>query len=664
MVPQPSTMRAQAYENALNTSALELKYAQNTHTVDIISKDEDIRRLRFDVHILEDDCDELRDLLQQEEDRSDAFEKLVNENLARAEDAEAALVEVEAELRAREQDGLRLEAEAQALRGARQDNTAVLTEKLALTRELSVLKPELEHLKAQAESIEQLLSDKLALQRQLTEIQCEVENARREAKRALAKRINTGFEIAQEEQLDDLKKQLAKEKRARERAEEATEDAQGDMDVNDIRKQLSREKKAREKLEEELAAMQENTQIEDVRKDLLKEKKTKQRLEDVVETLQAELDKERKTAARAAKRANGNAGADDQAEELRQELAKEKKERQRAEKNVQKAAEEHEAQQATLNDKLNQFRRKLKDTKDRLKEAEAQLTAAKEVAPPAVKKAPAKPAAKAAAAKAPAVINAKKRSAATMDPDTSALGTPGDGPAVKRGRKAAGVGDKSTFSITPFLNRTMSTDVERDGSDAEAQSPAANKAPAKTALAPAASSKANAQPTKKPAVQRKLKLPVMAVVAEEDEDVHTQGQENAKPAAGMKIKTKVTDGTEHVSSKPKPRKSLVDFETFRQQDARVTQVQPKKRKLGGLGKTLFDEEEEALTTTKAGFGSRALFGTKGYGVLAGGKKGSSLIGKSSGVGRSVLLSAADGSGFQFSPLKRSRKVNLDDTLRG
>ncbi|KAK6442266.1 hypothetical protein LTR95_001485 [Oleoguttula sp. CCFEE 5521] len=660
MVPQPSTMRAQAYENALNSSALELKYAQNTHTVDIISKDEDIRRLRFDVHILEDDCDELRDLLQQEEDRSDAFEKLVNENLARAEDAEAALVEVETDLRAREQDGLRLEAEAQALRDARQDNTAVLTEKLALTRELSVLKPELEHLKAQAESIEQLLSDKLALQRQLTEIQCEVENARREAKRALAKRRNTGFEIAQEEQLDDLKKQFAKEKRARERAEEATENAQGDMDVNDIRKQLSREKKAREKLEEELAAMQENTQIEDVRKDLLKEKKTKQRLEDVVETLQAELDKERKTAARAAKRADGNAEADDQAEELRQELAKEKKERQRAEKNVAQAAEEHEAQQATLNDKLNQFRRKLKDTKDKLKEAEVQLLAAKEAAPAPAKKATAKPAAKAATAKAPAAVNAKKRSAATMDPDASALGTPGDGPAAKRGRKAAGVGDKSTFSITPFLNRTMTTDVERDGSDAEAQSPAAKKALAKKALAPAASGKINA----KPAVQRKPKMPVMAVVAEEDEDVHLQGQENAKPAAGMKIKTKVTDGTENVSSKPKPRKSLVDFETFRQQDARVTQVQPKKRKLGGLGKTLFDDEEEALPATKTGFGSRALFGTKGYGVLTGAKKGSSLIGKSSGVGRSVLLSAADGSGFQFSPLKRSRKINLDDTLRG
>ena len=100
-----------------------------------------------------------------------------------------------------------------------EDTAAALTEKLALTRELSVLRPELEHLKAQVASSEALTVEKLALQRQLSDINCEVENARRETKRALAKRRNTGVEIAQEEQLDDLRKQLTKEKRARQRAE-------------------------------------------------------------------------------------------------------------------------------------------------------------------------------------------------------------------------------------------------------------------------------------------------------------------------------------------------------------------------------------------------------------------------------------------------------------
>ena len=88
-----------SYQQILHSSALELKYAHSTHLVDIISKDEDIRRLRFDIHILEDDNDELRGLLLQEEDRSDAFEKLVNENLGRAEEAEAQLQELETDLR-------------------------------------------------------------------------------------------------------------------------------------------------------------------------------------------------------------------------------------------------------------------------------------------------------------------------------------------------------------------------------------------------------------------------------------------------------------------------------------------------------------------------------------------------------------------------------------
>jgi len=97
-------MPAYDYSQSLDTAALELKYERSRHLVDIIAKDENIRKLRFEVHVLEDDCDELRDLLAKEEDRSEKLEKIVNGNLVRAEEAEAALQDLEDEVVNREQE--------------------------------------------------------------------------------------------------------------------------------------------------------------------------------------------------------------------------------------------------------------------------------------------------------------------------------------------------------------------------------------------------------------------------------------------------------------------------------------------------------------------------------------------------------------------------------
>ncbi|SMR54657.1 unnamed protein product [Zymoseptoria tritici ST99CH_1E4] len=684
MAPQTSRL----HEQALHTSALELKYERSCNLVEIIAKDEDLRRLRFDIHILEDDNDELRELLAQEEDRSDNFEKLVTEHLARAQSAETRLQDVEDVLREKEQEVGTLHAESRALQLSAADSEAFLTEKLALTRELSVLRPQLEHLKAQAACTEALMTEKLELQRQLSDTQCEMENARRDAKRAMAKRRNTGVEIAQEEQVEQLKRELAKEKRARQRAEEAADVTQMDVGLDDVRKELAREKRARQKAEEELEAAQENTQVEDVRKDLLKEKKAKHKLEAQIESLQAELEKEQKAAARAAKRADGNANADDQAAELREELAKEKKERVKAEKAVQKAADEYEAQRATLDDKLGQFRTKLKATKEKLKETEQELAEAREQAT-ANRAQPAKKTAKTTAA---GKANPKKRGAAAFDADATTLGTPGDGPAAKRGRKAeAGVGNKSTFSITPFLNRTTSilpdespaVDVDEEEvseNDKPAASPSV--APTKKTKQPLAPSDANLPIKPKPRA-RKAKAPatLLEIVKEEtsEVDVHAQGQENANgPAAAKKVATKTSDGPEDAPSKDlvakkKKRKSLADFQNFnlepevskkKKKSATSTVTgNTKSRKLGGLGKTLFDEEDEASAPTK-GLPGRGIFAGRS---LLGGKKAAGLLGGAKGgrggVGSSVLMTAGDGSGFMFSPLKRKRG-GLDDTLRG
>lgn len=660
------------HDHSLQSAVLELKYERSSHSIDIIARDEDVRRLRFDMHILHDDNDELRDLLTQEEDRCNSFEVLVNENLARAEEAEARLQDTEADLRAREQELGTLRAETKALQSSAADLETNLTEKLALTRELSILRPEVDHLRAQAVFSEALLTEKLELQRQVTNIQCEMENAKRDLKRAHAKRRNTGVEIAQEEQVDELKRQLAKEKRARQRAEEAADTTQMDTNVTDVRKELAREKRARQKAEEELEAVQENTQVEDVRKDLLREKKAKSKLEEKIESLQEELDRERKAAARAAKRAEGNAEVDSQLDELRQELSDEQKERARVEKTMQKAADEFQTQKATLEEKLSQFRTKLRSTKENLKQMEAELASAREEAASAPVES------RRSAKTAPMAKNGMKRSGAQFDADATQLGTPGDGPAQKRGRKAAGaVGEKSTFSITPFLNKTTSIVTESPEADADeaeednqteiAPSPTLKAAASKKKqpLAPVSASTSNIQKKAAPR-QRKQKavVPTLEMVTEESEDVHSQGQENAnKP---QKVKTKTTDGSDtekpaEVKRKKKVRKSLVDFASFNP-EPEVKKKEKKSRKLGGMGKTLFDEEDETTGPTKT-LPGRALIGGRGFGTLgAGAKKVGGFLGASK-IGSSMLMVAADGSGFQFSPLKR-RRGNLDDTLRG
>nr|XP_023927809.1 intracellular protein transport protein USO1-like [Quercus suber]POE91519.1 hypothetical protein CFP56_14627 [Quercus suber] len=669
MVPAPAytastNVHEKLYTQSLNSHALELKCERQATIVELLAKDEDIRQLRIDIHVLEDDYDDLRNLLTQEEDRSDKFEQLVNSNLLRAEEAEGQLQQITEELRIRENDLATLEAEKNALRHTTADATAALTEKLALTRELSVLKPELEHLKAQAASTEQLMTDKLALQRQLSEIQCDVENARREAKRALAKRRNTGVEIAQEEQMEDLRRQLAKEKRARARAEEAADVSQADLHVDDVRRELAQEKRARQKAEEKLEEAQSATQVEDVRRDLLQEKKLKDKLYDQVENLQIQLEKEKKAAARAAKRADGISNADEQAEDLREELAKEKKARgvaekraEAAERNAEKAENQMiadvETKKAAL-DKLDQFRSKLRTTKDRLKEVEAEL----ELARAATTKAPTK---KTSNGKPP-----HKRNAAQMDTDATTLGTPGDGPATKRSRAAAGVGDKSTFSITPFLNKTTSVINGSDDEEAETGSPAAAKTRKPLSQQPA--SKSNIPP-KAPVASRKPKAPQLEMVTEERDDDDDDEEAGQESAGATKIRLKTGDEPENAQHKAKARKrkSIHDFKSF----AAEPEMKKKKRKLGGLGKTLFDEEDDedvgAAPTTR-GMPGRKVFGSKGFGILGGGKKAGGLLGGggggAAGGGAKFGSTLLEGSGMNFSPLKRSRKVNLDDTLRG
>ena len=79
------------------------------------------------------------------------------------------------------------------------DSTKVLAEKLALSRELAVLKPEIDHLRSQIDHQKDVLAEKLALERQLNSLEVELANERRAAQKALQRQESRDTEA--EEQL-------------------------------------------------------------------------------------------------------------------------------------------------------------------------------------------------------------------------------------------------------------------------------------------------------------------------------------------------------------------------------------------------------------------------------------------------------------------------------
>ena len=236
-----------------------------------------------------------------------------------------------------------LQTELNSLHGATMDSTQLLTEKLTLARELSAMKPEIDHLRSEAASYQLLLAEKLSLQRQLSTVQIE----------------------------------LSMEKRATQRA-------------------LTREGK-----------------------------------------VQAEDDK-----------------LESRLESLQMDLAKERRERQKIERKAQKDSTNSNDRITTLESRLDAFRNKLKSTKELLKGAQTSLQTAHASnqsnpchVPGTVNSTS-------------SMANPRKRAAAKMDANTL-LGTPGDFSVAKNSKIGPSlIGEKSTFSITPFLNRTASVAPE------------------------------------------------------------------------------------------------------------------------------------------------------------------------------------------------------------
>lgn len=418
-------------------------------------------------------------------------------------------------------------------------------------------------------------------------------------------------------------------------------------------------------LSRELAALR--PEVEHLRtqaascQNLLSEKLSMQRQ---LSSAQVELENEKRAIQRALSREEGkqeqDAKLEAQIDTLQAELAKERRERQKAERGSQKVVAEFDGKKTILESRLDAFRNKLRMTKEQLKETQDELQTARTNARTQ------STLAVTTSAVGETGRNPRKRSIAQLDNDAT-IGTPGLVPAAKRNKRGSTLpGDKSTFSITPFLNRTTSVapespdDVQpsiEEGGEADRDEDDVIE----HEEADAASDSPSAKPTKK--ATKKVNRTTSVPTKKSDGSVHTaakSGKSNAKAAPARKsakivpvlsqVQEEPTDENQDAatasdfvpSDAPASKPAMRIFEAGNRASEEPTFIK-KKRKLlgGGLGKTLFDDEDGEAP--KAVFGGARAFGTLGKGV--GGVK----LGAKKGLG------GAGGFGA-FSPLKRDRKV--------
>ena len=350
-------------------------------------------------------------------------------------------------------------------------------------------------------------------------------------------------------------------------------------------------------------------------------------------TLQVELETEKRAVQRT-KAKDNNSKEDDprlasKIEELQKEIAKEKREAQKGERDARKQAADWEGQKTILESKLDAFRNKLRTTKEQLKETQIELEQAQAAKTTRQEEF--------AAAK-PATANPRKRPIARFDPDAT-IGTPGHDSAAKKARTSMALpGDKSTFSITPFLNRTMSLAPDSPSEDVHEKvdktinaqidaimaenedsppKPAAKAKPAKKAIASTAGKAKGAQALKDSTVPKaNVNIP--------------KPRAAAAPAKAM-LDSVMEEGNENEESTEQP-PALPN----------ITKNPPikKKQKLLGQRKSLFDDaDDDAIPKSKLGIGF-----SKGTGL-----RGGAVFGAISLAGKGKTLA-------EFSPLKKDRRA--------
>ena len=370
---------------------------------------------------------------------------------------------------------------------------------------------------------------------------------------------------------------------------------------------------------------------------LLSEKSSLQRM---LNAAQVDLETEKRATQRLQAREEARKARDNeegsQLQSLQSELAEERRERQEAGRRLQKAESDLEDRKAVFESRLDGLKSKLKAAKDELKETQAELQKTRSNIKASVE------ATDVSVARV-RVQNSRKRSFAQADEST--IGTPGIQPVKRNKRASSVVGDKSLFSMTPFLNKTTNlaptsphspTVTQNTESHAPANDP---KAKTKHQMSNNATTQANlsanlkeTNPTEtlkclpmskakrnttRPTAKR---VPVLEQVLENEEEDKNEAEEKAAPRRGKQEKSKQPLQEVVNESKPALMESLF--------------AKKKQKVLGkGLGQTLFDDDVEPSLRGSQPFAKARPLGKKAF-----------VFG--SGIGGTAA------GGFSFSPLKK------------
>ncbi|KAJ4318112.1 hypothetical protein N0V84_007011 [Fusarium piperis] len=355
----------------------------------------------------------------------------------------------------------------------------------------------------------------------------------------------------------------------------------------------------------------------------------KQDLERQVSSLEVELENEKRSKNRLQSKSRDDDQWKDQFEEAKRELEKTKKDHNRELREIRGEVERLEGLLEETRSKRKHAQTDLKNTRAELEACRAELEAARKAAQSN------KPAKKTVTMK---EQPGRKRRAQDMSLEDISIGTPGPDEATlkrpfnKRGAEHALVGEKSTFSITPFLNRTKNFSDELS----EIQSPT-GKAP--HASEPIADPEEDADEAVEPAqmeLDDAVPLGRQPSVASDAEDasaakgrkprgrprkalddapttkknmpVSARGKnKTAKPASKLDMVMEEAEAGEQenkIVQMPKKMpelKSKVAESLLKPSNAAGLDADGRKKKrkiLGGANKTLFDEEDGETTVPR------------------------------------------------------------------
>ncbi|KIW59331.1 hypothetical protein PV05_03785 [Exophiala xenobiotica] len=365
-------------------------------------------------------------------------------------------------------------------------------------------------------------------------------------------------------------------------------------------------------------------------------------------SIQVELETEKRAVQRIKSQEKSAAREDStlaaEIDDLKKELTKAQRDAQKVERENRKKTMEWESEKEILEGKLDAFRNKLRTTKDQLKEAQDEMERLQ-----AEKMAQSAEMTRARVAG--ASTNPRKRNVARFDPDMT-IGTPGHGaPAAKKQRASVNVGDKSNFSITPFLNRTLSILPETPESEGQDEDPEQEKQP-KTKTAPGTIGAATKARTTKPKADKAAAAKHLAVSAARSKTLGAL-KETTSSKANTTIKKPqldklVEEDSDAESNTGEPgviADDVADKENAENSGATQTTNQdtaePGKRPKALKKRTnIFDEEDSALATKIRDLGRGATGNTSIFGRI-------NL--KANPVGKPKTLA-------EFSPLKRDRRA--------